>query len=233
MEWAVISALTLVTIVTLSFAPPTGLREPLELPTLPGTATATAHPTSTETPTPTFTPEPTATPATKEVLTVVTATPSASPTPSPSPTATPFPFDTHAELPRYIYIDQAVQHVYVFEHGELVRDVPCSAGLPDPDKYTPAWSGVVGEYWGTFRAYGLVADEAWYLFKSEGSILIHALPYVWRNGYKVYQDRDALGVRPSSHGCVRVSPEDAAWFTAWGPHGVPITVSEPYLEKWQ
>lgn len=230
-EWAVVAALTLVTIVTLSFAPPGTPPEPTLL-TLPSTETATARPTRTETATPTFTPEPTATEARKQ-RTVVATTPAASPTPSPSPTSTPFPFDTRAELPRYIYIDQAVQHMYVFERGELVRDIPCSAGLPDADKYTPAWSGVVGEYWGTFHAYGLYADEAWYLYKSEGSILIHALPYVWGNGYKVYQDRDALGVRPSSHGCVRISPGDAVWFTAWEPHGVPITVSDPYLESWQ
>jgi len=30
-----------------------------------------------------------------------------------------------------------------------------------------------------------------------------------------------------------VSPEDAAWFTAWGPQGVPITVTDPFLDKWR
>lgn len=123
--------------------------------------------------------------------------------------------------------------MYVLEDGELVRDIPCSAGLPDADKYTPAWSGKVGEYWGTFFAYEVYADEAWYLFKSAGSILVHSLPYTWHNGIKIYQGEDALGVRPSSHGCIRVSPEDASWFTAWGPEGVPMSVSDPYRDKWR
>jgi len=123
--------------------------------------------------------------------------------------------------------------MYVFEHGELVRDIPCSTGLPDPDKYTEAWSGTVGRYWGTFFAFDVYADEAWYLYKSAGSILVHSLPYTYQNGYKVYQDREALGVRPASHGCVRIAPDDALWFTEWNPEGVRMDVSDPYREKWR
>lgn len=123
--------------------------------------------------------------------------------------------------------------MYVFEGGTLVRDIPCSAGLPDPHTYTPAWDGEVGEYWGTFFAYEVYADEAWYLFKSDGSILVHSLPYTLENDSKVYYDRDALGVRPTSHGCIRLSPEDAAWFTAWGPEGAAMTISDPAREKWR
>ncbi|MBN1401164.1 MAG: L,D-transpeptidase family protein [Anaerolineae bacterium] len=164
-----------------------------------------------------------------------TATPMAtrSPAVTSSPTATAFPFDTRPDLDRYIYIDQDTQHLYVFEHGHLVRDIPASCGLPDPDKYTEAWSGQVGQYWGTFFAFDVFADDAWYLFKSAGSILIHSLPYTMQNGYKAYQDRDALGVRPSSHGCIRIAPEDAAWLTQWNPEGVYATVTDPYLEKWR
>jgi len=90
---------------------------------------------------------------------------------------------------------------------------------------TPAWEGVVGEYWGTFFAYEVYADEAWYLFKSLGSILIHSSPYTVENGVKVYQDMEILGVHPASHGCIRLSPEDALWFTEWGPEGVPIVIT--------
>jgi len=149
-------------------------------------------------------------------------------------TATPWPFDTRADLPRYLYVDQEAQYLYVFENGVLVRDIPCSTGLPYSSTYTPAWSGVVGDYWGTFFAYDVYADEAWYLFKSDGSILIHSLPYTLtaESGEKVYQDADALGVRPASHGCIRLAPEDAAWFTAWNPRGVPITINALDRERW-
>ncbi len=122
--------------------------------------------------------------------------------------------------------------MYVFEHGELVREIPCSTGVPDPDRYTPAWEGRVGEYWGTFQAFGVHADEAWYLYKSAGSILVHGLPYNWEDDQKVYQGWEHLGVRPSSRGCIRLAPEDAVWFTEWNPEGVLMTVTEPPYEKW-
>ena len=144
-----------------------------------------------------------------------------------------FVFDTHPELSRYLYVDQRTQHLYVFERGQLLRDIPCSTGLPDDDKYTPAWEGKVGHYAGTFFSFGVWADNAWHMFMSQGAILVHSLPYTVANKVKVYQDRDALGVRPSSHGCVRISPEDADWLTKWDPEGVLMTVTDPYLEWWR
>ncbi len=223
-EWIVIAALALVTAVTLTFAPPAIETEALSLASALGTATPTARPTAI----PTSTPSPTATPTPR-----ATATATSSPSPSPTVTPTSFPFDTRADLPRYIYVHQGTQHMYVFEHGELVRDIPCSTGIPDPNKYTPAWEGRVGEYWGTFYAFDVYADEAWYLYKSAGSILVHSLPYTWEDGDKVYQGREDLGERPSSHGCIRVAPKDAVWLTEWNPEGVLMTVTEPYREKWE
>ncbi|MEA3406812.1 MAG: L,D-transpeptidase, partial [Chloroflexota bacterium] len=81
-------------------------------------------------------------------------------------------------------------------------------------------------------AFDVYADEAWYLYKSAGSILVHSLPYTWGNGYKVYQGWEHLGVRPSSHGCIRIAPKDAGWLTAWDPEGVLMTVTEPHRDKW-
>ena len=144
--------------------------------------------------------------------------PALSSTPSPSQVVIP------AEG-RFILVDQVMQLVHIYEDGVETRSMPCSTGLPDPQMNTPAWEGVVGEYWGTFFAYDAYADEAWYLFKSLGSILIHSSPYTTENGVKVYQDMEILGVRPASHGCIRMSPEDALWFTEWGPEGVPIIIT--------
>lgn len=160
-------------------------------------------------------------------------TPTPLPTVVPSPTPTPFPFDTHPEEERYIYIDQLQQHMYVFEHGVLVRDIPCSTGLPTPTTITEAWEGRVGEYRGTFRSFGVWADEAWFLYYSLGSILIHSLPYNYVGEVKAYEDWSTLGMRPSSHGCIRIAPEDARWLSEWNPEGVLITITEPYVEYWQ
>jgi len=162
------------------------------------------------------------------------ATPSPTATITPTSTATPFPFDTRPDLARYIYVDQRSQHIYLFEHGELLRAIPCSTGKPDPNSYTPAASGEVGVYVETFFAFGTHQDHAWYLYHSVGGIYIHGLPYVYdEQGEKVYQDRDALGVRPMSHGCIRIAPEEALWLLDWNPIGVPFTVSDPYLDAWR
>ena len=237
-EWVVVVALAAISVGAMAFAPPPTLGvAPGAEPTLEVdierlvTDDARAFPSVMPSRTATATPSAFAASGWRTFDGMASRTPT--PTPVAEPATTPFPFDTRPDLDRYIYIDQWTQHMYVFEYGKLVREIPASCGLPDSDKYTEPWSGQVGAYWGTFYAFDVFADEAWYLYMSVGSILIHSLPYTLQNGYKVYQDRDALGVRPASHGCVRIAPEDAAWLTQWNPEGVEATVTDPYLERWR
>jgi lipoprotein-anchoring transpeptidase ErfK/SrfK len=193
-------------------------------PTITASTTPSPVPTLVPvTPTPMASPSPTVT---------YTPSPTLTPTATLMPTVTPFALDTHPEWKRYIYVDQMAQRMYIFENGMLTRTILCSTGLPNDLQKTPAWQGKVGWFVGTFFSFEVYADEAWFLFND--GFLIHSLPYlVDKNGNKVYQDRDALGVRPSSHGCIRVSPEDAVWLSAWNPTGVPITISDPYLTYWR
>jgi lipoprotein-anchoring transpeptidase ErfK/SrfK len=239
-EWALVIGLTLVAVSALCAVPRPQLEaaspevaspevarvSTVVTPSVVAKSAATATLAVTLTPTaipPSATPRPTR-----------TATPSPTATMTPSPTATPYPFDTRPDLARYIYIDQRSLHVYLFEHGELLRAIPCSTGKPTAGMYTPAASGEVGVYVETFYSFGTHQDNAWYLFHSVGGIYLHGLPYTYdEHGEKVYQDRDALGVRPSSHGCIRVAPEDALWLLEWNPIGVPFTVSDPYLDEWR
>jgi len=172
-------------------------------------ATATALPAATKSPTVTATLSPTASPTT-------THTPSPSPTPGPE-----------AQYPRLILVDQQEQTMYVYEDGELIRTIPCSTGVEGETTHTPAWEGEVGPYVGTFFSFGVHADEGWYLFDHYGGMLIHSAPYLVEEGEKVYQDLDTLGVRPTSHGCVRLPPEEAAWFTAWEPQGAHVIITPP------
>jgi len=183
------------------------------------------QPKSTSTPwAPTATPVASLSPT---FLPTKTSTPPMEGSATPEPTAEASPALPAAipEKGRFVLVDQNTQLIHIYEDGVEIRTMPCSTGLPGPRMNTPAWKGVVGEYWGTFFAYDVYADDAWYLFKSLGSILIHSSPYTIENGVKVYQDLDALGVRPASHGCIRISPQDARWFTAWGPEGVPIVIT--------
>ncbi len=168
-------------------------------------------------------------------------TPASMPTPIPLPTPTSTPVSMPAPTPdariralveengfdpagRFIVVDQDRQRMMVVEDGVIVADLPVSTGDPDRGYRTPAWVGRVGEYWGTFSASGVSADEAWFLFKDGGSILIHGAPYVVEDGVKKYKEMYALGTFPASRGCIRLHPEDAEWFTRWGPYNVPIII---------
>ena len=180
-----------------------------------GIVTPSAVPTSTVTET--ATPVPTAT-----IVPTDTAAPTPTQTVTPTPTATPGP---EAKYPRFVLINQDEQTMVVYENGKEIRRMPVSTGKPDQEETsTPAWEGEVGKFVGTFFAYGTWADEAWYLFEHYGSMLIHSAPYLKENGQKVYQELDALGVRPLSHGCIRLPPEEAAWFSSWQPQGAHVII---------
>ena len=125
---------------------------------------------------------------------------------------------------RFIVVDPDRQRMTIWDPAQPVRELPISTGDPTRGYRTPAWYGLVGSYWGTFHAFGVYADEGWYLFEDAGSILIHGAPYKLVDGVKVYEDLDALGNYPASRGCIRLRPEDARWFTAWGPQGVPLVI---------
>jgi lipoprotein-anchoring transpeptidase ErfK/SrfK len=153
-----------------------------------------------------------------------TALPTATRTPPPSPIPTRGP---EAWYKRLIVVDQDAQMMYVYENGARIRSIPCSTGKPGEETHTPAWEGDVGHYVGTFFSFGVYADEGWYLFDHYGGMLIHGAPYLIEDDVKVYQELDVLGVRPASHGCIRLPPEEAAWLTSWEPQGAHVIITPP------
>jgi hypothetical protein len=127
-----------------------------------------------------------------------------------------------------LLVNQDEQMVHVYESGIEIRAIPASTGRPVANAFTPAWHGDVGDYWGSgpFLNTNLWSDHMWYLFPGpQGSILIHSVPYTRDGDVKIYDRLDALGVEPASHGCVRISPQDAQWLQAWDPVGVPIEIT--------
>jgi len=164
-----------------------------------------------------------------------TATPPP-PAPAPQPEVTPGPMpnwlagvvrqygmDTDR---RFIVIDPKTQKMVVWDPAAEapLRELLVSTGDETRGYRTPPWYGLVGKYEGTFQSFGVYADEGWYLFEDHGKILIHSAPYKLVDGQKVYEDMEALGAYPASHGCIRLAPEDAAWFTQWNPQGVPLVI---------
>jgi hypothetical protein len=193
---------------------------------------ATATPTRTPRP---ETPEATHAPVDLAIATVApTATPTATLAPAATPAPTVDPLLPHmigvAERygmdmsRRFVVVDLASQTMTAWDPGSPARIMPVSTGDETRGYRTLSWYGLVGEYWGTFQAFGVYADDGWYLFEDAGHILIHSTPYKLVDGQKVYEDTDALGAYPASKGCIRLTPEDAQWFTDWNPKGVPIVI---------
>lgn len=216
--------------------PATATSSPTINPTAtPLPATATVAPTSTATPTATASPTATATPEPKSALTITDLLALLLPGSADTITIvedeasiasqTSFSPETSE---RYILVDQDQQVMLVYEDGEPVRNIPVSTGRPVTDSFTPAWEGAVGDYWGggPFLNSDFLSDYMWYLFPGDGgSILIHSLPYTLNGEQKIYDRPDALGVEPASRGCVRISPEDAAWLKQWNPVDVAIKIT--------
>ncbi len=205
-----------VTVVTLSTPEIVVPTPPDFTPTSPSTPTLTPSVSATVTPMAIMT--------TRAMSTTAVKTPLPVETPVIVPTSTITPGQV---TDRYLLVNQDEQIMYVYEKGVEIRAIPVSTGAPATNAFTPAWAGVVGNYWGSgsFRN-GLRADYMWYLFPGEwGSILIHSVPYTGAGESKLYDRLDALGVEPVSTGCVRVSPEDAKWLTTWNPVGAPITIT--------
>ena len=130
---------------------------------------------------------------------------------------------------RRLLVDQAAQVMRVYEDGAETRTLPVSTGMLTSKTFTRAWRGTVGRDMGPALVDGgMRVQQAWHLFPDVfGNILIHSVPYVQQGAVRLYDQPEALGVRPSSHGCIRVSEEDAEWLRAWGPVGVPIEITGP------
>ncbi len=201
-----------------------GTPTPTKTPLAARQSAETAASKLAQAPLPTLTPLPTPVPP-----------PTPAPAASPAPTQEP-PADWVAAVARahgldttgnYVVVDQNNQQMHVVESGRLARILPITTGDPRYGWTTPAWVGVIGDYWGTFQGRGGVwADEGWFLFdRPGGSFLIHSLPYTQTStGEKVYKGAGELGALPASNGCIRLAPADAAWFSSRDPQGLPIII---------
>lgn len=156
-------------------------------------------------------------------------TPSATFTPLPTPlsvtetsTATIAP---PTQQGKALVVNQTTQVLRVYEDGEEIRSLPISTGKRL--SYTPAFRGRVGHYAETLYGFGALADHAWYLTKATGNIYLHGAPYTMKGGERTYQDLDLIGIKPSSHGCIRLHPDDALWLSRWDPRNVLIIVTPP------
>ena len=118
------------------------------------------------------------------------------------------------EYPYYIKVSIADQRVYAYawengSYSRLVRTMKCSTGLPE----TPTPTGTYSMAGQAGRWYYFSKFECWaqYAYRIYGPYLFHSVLYSEKDTSTLRQGSvDNLG-SPASHGCIRLSVEDAKW----------------------
>jgi hypothetical protein len=117
--------------------------------------------------------------------------------------------------PYLVKVSTKDQRVYVYgldsnnEHTVLVKKMKCSTGrneTPTP-KGTYKNSTGPGARWHYFKKFKCWAQYAYYI---QGDIMFHSVLYNEKDGPVTQSPVRNLG-RKASHGCVRLSVEDAKW----------------------
>lgn len=120
--------------------------------------------------------------------------------------------------PAWMNVSLQLQHAYVYgTDGSLLRDIPISSGAGGR---TPLGSYRIYSRSAWTRATSNSSVTMQWMTRFNGGIGFHAIP---RNGYgqPLYTP---LGIRPVSHGCVRMADHDAKWVFDNLPNGFPVNV---------
>lgn len=125
-----------------------------------------------------------------------------------------------------IRVSIAEQSVSVIRDGLIVREMVCSTGIPGTDDATPVGNYILNES-GVKRGNWFYSEKYkegakyWVGFIG-GTYLFHSVP-MDRNGNIILTEAKKLG-RPASHGCIRLSVEDARWFFDTVPDGSKVHI---------
>ena len=114
------------------------------------------------------------------------------------------------------------QRVYVRDGSQLLYTMYASTGMDDS---TPKGSFRIqserGDHFYNPRE-GMGA-RYYTSFLNHGVFLFHSVP-IDSSGSYIKEEADLLGVRPSSHGCIRLTAPDALWIMQSVPAGTPVLV---------
>ncbi|MBR4442799.1 MAG: murein L,D-transpeptidase [Clostridia bacterium] len=120
------------------------------------------------------------------------------------------------------------QRVYAYawdsataSYSLLARTMKCSTGLDKTPTPKGTFSGSPVARWGYFPKFNVWAQ---YLYRINGHILFHSVLYNSQNENSLIQGSVYKLGSKASHGCVRLSVEDAKWVYQNCPAGTKITV---------
>lgn len=121
-----------------------------------------------------------------------------------------------------IDVNLKTQMIRVLEQGKNIKEFQCATGtLGDQDTETPLGKFTVqgkGQYFYSKK----YEQGGRYFIKFFGDYLIHSIP-VDEKGNIIEEEKNKLGV-PVSHGCIRLSMEDAKWVYDKIPKGSCVNI---------
>ena len=114
------------------------------------------------------------------------------------------------------------QRVYVRDGSQLLYTMYASTGMDDS---TPRGSfRIQAERGDHFYNPSEGMGARYYTsFLNHGVFLFHSVPTDLSGSY-IKEEADLLGIRPSSHGCIRLTVPDALWIMQSVPTGTPVLV---------
>ena len=114
------------------------------------------------------------------------------------------------------------QRVYVRDGSQLLYTMYASTGTDDS---TPRGSfRIQAERGDHFYNPGEGMGARYYTsFLNHGVFLFHSVPTDSKGGY-IKEEADLLGIRPSSHGCIRLTVPDSLWIMQSVPTGTPVLI---------
>ena len=134
-----------------------------------------------------------------------------------------------------LVVDKLIQRLYVFRDGKLYSTLLVSTGLAN--KKQPFNETRSGEFLIVSRVGGFYSDNMYCprALRFNDGDLLHEVPYVERNGGKIYSGTEPkLGSR-ASHGCIRVQRKEnpEGLNQAWLFSNCPLNTKILIWEDWQ
>lgn len=126
----------------------------------------------------------------------------------------------------FVKVDISDQRTYVYKDGKLIRTMICSTGIEEENTKTPRGEFIINETgykkgeWFFSNKYQEGA-KYWVGFIG-GTYLFHSIPMDADRNI-IPSEAEKLGT-PASHGCIRLSIEDAYWFYKNIPAGTGLSI---------
>jgi lipoprotein-anchoring transpeptidase ErfK/SrfK len=118
-----------------------------------------------------------------------------------------------------IDVNLTTQLVSIYYNDNLVKSMKCSGGTAENPTVIGTFATTQKIYYSWVPRFNM---GAYYWVRFYGAYLFHSVPFD-KNGNMIAEEAAKIGT-PASHGCIRMSLDDAKWFYEMLPLGIKVTI---------